>query len=80
MARKAEGRGKVRAELEGVTLAMVDIEEASPFIRQRIEQAIRRSGLGSLLEPALDDLQRICTSTASAKAQVNAAISKLMEK
>lgn len=59
---------------------MVDIEEVVPFIRQRIEQAIRRSGLSALLEPALEDLQRICMSTASAKTQVNAAISKLLEK
>lgn len=51
MARKAEGTGKIRADLEGATLALVDIEEAVPFVCQRIEQAIRRSGLVDLLGP-----------------------------
>lgn len=80
MARKAEGTGKVRADLEGVILALVDIEEVIPFVHKRIEQAIRRSGMDDLLGPALDDMQRICRAIADAKAQVNAATVKLLEK
>lgn len=80
MARKAEGTGKIRADLEGATLALVDIEEAVPFVRQRIEQAIRRSGLVDLLGSALDDMQRICAAVGDAKAQIHAASGKLMER
>ena len=59
MARKAEGTGKIRADLEGATLSLVDIEEVVPFVSQRIEQAIRRTGMADLLAPALDDMTRI---------------------
>jgi hypothetical protein len=80
MARKAEGTGKIRAELEGVTLALVDVEEVIPFINQRIEQAISRTGMSNLLSPALEDVQRIVRAVADAKSQVSAATVKLMEK
>lgn len=80
MARKAEGTGKVRAELEGIALALVDIEDAMPFVRQRIEQAIRRSGMNDLLSPALDELERMIKDVRQAKAQVGSAVSKLMER
>lgn len=80
MPRKAEGTGKVRAELEGATLALVDVEEVLPEIVLRIEQAIRRSGLTSLLEPALQDLTRIARSVQDAKSQVNTATVRLLEK
>lgn len=80
MARKAEGTGKIRADLEAATLALVDIEEVAPFIRKRIEQAVRRAGLDKLLGPALEDLDRMCSATESAKAQVNAALGKLVER
>lgn len=75
----AKGRGKIRADLEGVVLDLVDVEEVVPFIRQRIQQAIRRAGLTDLLDPALEDMERICRSVGSAKAQVGAATSKLMK-
>jgi hypothetical protein len=77
---KVDGRGKVRAELEGVTLALVDVEEVLPEITLRIEQAIRRSGLTSLLDPALDDLVRISHAVCDAKMQVNVAMVTLMDK
>jgi hypothetical protein len=80
MARKAEGTGKIRADLEGAMLALVDVEEVAPFIRKRIEQAVRRAGLDKLLGPALEDLDRVCAAAESAKAQVNAAMSKLIER
>ena len=80
MARKAVGTGKIRAELEGATLALVDVEEVIPFISQRIEQAIHRTGMSNLLLPALEDVQRIVDAVADAKSLVNAATVKLMEK
>jgi len=76
----AKGAGKIRADLESVILELVDVEEAVPFVRQRIEQAIRRAGLTDLLDPALEDVERICRSVGNAKAQISAATSKLMEK
>lgn len=79
MARKAKGTGKVRAELEGATLALVDVEEVVPFIRLRIEQAIRRGELDDLLGPALQDLSRIARSVRDAKSQVNTATVRLLE-
>jgi hypothetical protein len=80
MARKAEGSGKIRADLEGATLSLVDVEEVVPYIRQRIEQAIRRADLGDLLGPALDDMRRLCSSVVEAKSQIHAATAKLMER
>lgn len=80
MARKAEGTGKIRADLEGATLSLVDVEEVVPYVKQRIEQAIRRAGLGDLLGPALEDVMRICKAVAEAKSQIGDATVKLMEK
>ncbi len=80
MARKAEGTGKIRADLEGATLALVDVEEVVPFMRARIEQAIRRSSLDDLLMPALEDVRRICQAVTDAKSQIKDATGKLMEK
>jgi hypothetical protein len=68
---------KVRAELDGVTLALVDWQEAESFVRLRIEQAIRRAGLGDLLAPALEDLDRMGKSVQEAKSQVSAAVRRL---
>lgn len=70
---------KVRADLDGVTLALVDWQEVEPYVRLRIEQAIRRAGLGELLGPALEDLDRMGAAVAEAMAQVRAARSRLEE-
>ena len=70
--------GAVRADLEAVTLALVDCDEVMPEIILRINQAIRRTGLTSLLEPALDDLERMASDHREAKSMVGAAVSKLV--
>lgn len=70
---------KVRADLDSVTLALVDWQEVEPYVRLRIEQAIRRAGLGDLLIPALEDLDRMGVAVAEAMAQVRAARSRLEE-
>lgn len=80
MARKAEGTGKIRAELEGAALSLVDVEEVVPFMKLRIEQALRRTGENDLLSPLLQDLARIERSMKEAKSQVNVAIGRLIEK
>jgi hypothetical protein len=77
---KVDGTGKIRAQLECAILALVDMQEAMPFVRQRIEQTIRRTGMTELLSPALDDLDRMAQDAAEAKADVGAAISVLMGK
>lgn len=79
MARKAEGRGKVRAELEGVLLTLADMKECAPIVRLRIQQGIRRSGLKDLLHPALEDLDRMMADVNDAQSQVHAAMQRLME-
>jgi hypothetical protein len=61
-------------------LALVDVEEVLPEIVLRIEQAIRRSGLTSLLGPALQGCTRIASSVRDAKSQVNTATIRLLEK
>lgn len=82
MARKADGKGKVRADYEAAILALVeDWQEVYPLMRLRLNQAMRRHPeLQSLLEPALEDLKRMSHGVMDAQAQVSAAIVKLMER
>lgn len=79
MPRKGVQVRKVRAELDGVSLALVDWQETERFVRLRIEQAIRRGDLGDLLKPALEDLDRMGRAVQEAKLQVNAAVGRLVE-
>lgn len=78
MARKAKGTGKIRAQMEASLLSMADINECLPLMRLRIEQAIRRAGLGELLSPALDDIKRMQIDVADAQSQVRTAITQLV--
>lgn len=79
MPRKAEGRGKIRAELEGVLVTLADLEECVPYVQLRISQAIRRTGMNDLLVPALDELKRVIKDVTDAKTQVLSAVERLME-
>lgn len=79
MPRKANGRGKVRADLEGVLVTLADIEECVPVVELRINQAVRRTGLDTLLIPALDDLKRMVRDVVDARSQVQSALDRLME-
>lgn len=79
MPRKANGRGKVRADLEGVLVTLADIEECVPVVELRINQAVRRTGLETLLVPALDDLRRMVRDVVDARSQVQSALDRLME-
>ncbi len=80
MSRKVEGTGKVRADLEGASLALADMEELVSLITLRIEQAIKKAELNSLLSPALADLMHMSMALSEAKAQIKSAIAKLLEK
>ena len=79
MPRKANGRGKIRADLEAALLSLADVSEYIPVMELRVNQAIRRSGLNALLTPVLDDLRRMVVDVADAKAQVLSAVDRLME-
>lgn len=79
MPRKADGRGKIRADMEAALLCLADHAECSPRVVLRIEQAIRRAGLDTLLVPALDDLARMVQDVSDARAQVLSAVNRLME-
>ena len=79
MPRKADGKGKIRAELEGVLVTLADLEECVPYVQLRISQAIRRTGMSDLLVPALDELKRVIKDVADAKTQVLSAVDRLME-
>lgn len=79
MARKADGKGKLRADLEGALASLADHGECSPRVDIRIRHAIRRTGLDALLVPALDDLERMVNDVVEAKAQVKSALDRLME-
>ncbi len=70
---------KVREDLEAVLGALADHDECVPLLELRIKQAIRRTGLSALLEPALDDLERMVKDVADARAQVCSAVERLME-
>ena len=79
MTRKADGKGKVRADLEAVLLALADMDECVPLVELRITQAVRRTGLRDLLVPALDDLKRMVKDVVDARSQVQSALDRLME-
>lgn len=79
MPRKVDGKGKLRADLEGALVSLADHGECSPRVDIRIRQAIRRVGLTALLVPALDDLERMVNDVVEAKAQVKSALDRLME-
>ncbi len=70
---------RLRADLDGATLALVDCEEVMPEIELRVNQAIRRSGLSALLSPVLEDLERMTADIHQAKLLVACATVKLME-
>ena len=70
--------GRMRATLECAVLDLVDGAEVAPLIRLRLEQAIRRAGLGDLLSPALQDLDRLCADVQAAKSKLNDAVGTLL--
>lgn len=68
---------QVRSDLEAALGALADHAECSQRVELRIRQAIRRAGLQSLLEPALDDLMRMVKDVDDIRAQVLSAVDRL---
>lgn len=69
----------IRADLESALGALADHGECSPRVELRISQAIRRAGLESLLEPALNDMRRMVSDVEEARAEVLSAVGRLIE-
>lgn len=80
MPRVKQGNRERRSELESAVLELVDVEERLPVVVLRIEQAMRRAGLSSLLQPALDDLRHVVQDTRQAKDRVAAIASQYEER
>lgn len=79
MSRKTDPICKTRADLEAALGALADHDECAPLLELRIKQAIRRAGLSTLLDPALEDLERMVKDVADARLQVMYAVQRLME-
>lgn len=71
---------RIRAALETVAVELALVWDASPITRLRIDQAARRTGFRSLLDPALHELDQVNQSMVTAQAQVSAALAVLAEK
>jgi hypothetical protein len=78
---RANGRDtQIRAALETIAAELAVMKDAGLIARLRVDQAIQRSGLAALLEPALDEQDRIARSVTTAQAQVNSALAILTKK
>jgi hypothetical protein len=80
MARANQRDTQVRAALEGIAAELAVVQDTEPITRLRVVQAKQRSGLASLLEPALEELDQIGSAVATAQVQVCAALAVLAEK
>lgn len=69
----------LQEQLDDVTTALVGWEIAERFLRLRIEQAHRRTGLDDLLLPALGELDRMSQCVQAAKSQVSRTLASLLE-
>jgi len=71
---------QIRAALETIAVELAIVKDAGPIIRLRVDQAAQRTGLSSLLDPVVHELDQIGLSIGTAQAQVNAALAALTEK
>ena len=70
---------KVREDLEAALGALAEFDVRVSMVDLRIKQAIQRTGLRSLLEPACDELKQLTKDVSDARAQVLSAVDRLME-
>lgn len=75
-----DGPRKIRADLESVCLTLADAEDSMPFIRLRVEQALRRTGLNDLLVPALDELKQVIKALEEAKRTISETANQFEER
>jgi hypothetical protein len=71
---------QLRAALESIAAELAVIRETSPVTRLRMVQAMQRTGLVGLLDPALSELDVVSQAVCAAQSQVNVALAKLVEK
>ena len=71
---------QVRAALEGIAAELAMVYETGPITRLRVMQAMQRTGLVTLMSPALDELDDMSKAIREAQTQVATALEKLMEK
>lgn len=65
---------KLRGALENVSTSLGMIDEYLPVTRLRVKQARDRSGLGSLLDPALAELDEVRREVQTMKREVASAV------
>jgi hypothetical protein len=70
---------RIRAALEGVAAELAVVCNTSPLTRLRISQALQRTGLVSLLDPALDEIDEITHAVESARVQVGMALEAMVK-
>jgi hypothetical protein len=70
--------GSQREALENALAALVRVEYLHPITRIRVRQARDRSGLVSLLEPALSEMDEMVKSVSCAKREVVHALAQLV--
>lgn len=71
---------ELRAAIETIGAQVAVIRSAMPVTRLRVEQARQRTGLTSLLSPALDELDGMCQAVDAIGEQVTSTLAKLMER
>lgn len=79
MARKNKEITELRIAIETIAAQVAVIRNAMPLTRLRIEQTRQRTGLYSLLSPALDELDSMYQATDEISKQVTTSLTKLME-
>lgn len=79
MARGNKRDTRVRAALEGVAAELAVVRDTGPITRLRVAQALQRSGLVTLLDPALRELDEIGQAVGTAQDQVRSALAALAE-
>lgn len=70
----------IRHSIEAIGTELAIMEDAQAFAGIRVRQAITRTGLNSLLDPALDEIQQIERSVCAARNHVAVALARLMER
>lgn len=69
----------LRASIETIAAQVAVIRNAMPVTRLRVEQARQRTGLTSLLSPALDELDDVCQAVDAIGEQVTSTLAMLTE-
>jgi len=80
MSRANQRDTQLRHSIEAIATELAVMDDAQAFASIRVQQAVTRTGLNSLLDPALDEIQQIQRSLCAARGHVTAALASLMER